>query len=449
MQNEVSHTIGIMDPNSLSFRISLECLFSYLRLRIPYQGKTHHIKTRRIICRPYNTLGAKSSCSAIINRGAHWNPHHNSFFMIIMHEVYLLNDMLSFKAIDKNSAYAQMYALGLNIPRTYAIPQQDNTELYNSRSLSPELVFAEYELFDLAEIGKQIGYPAYLKPQNGGGWIGVERVENEQELFEKYNTSGERPMNLQQAIAFREFVRTVGVGPQMLPMHYNPHSSHSHDRYLRSETQAIEHNFISAKERDEVKKITKIINAFYGWDHNSCEVLVGFDQRLYPIDYANAYPDSTLISLHYYFPELIKSMVRWLTFVVVTGKKKRVDFAYNWARYYRIAEEAEIHGWSYETKLEKYEKIADEHFETEKFQEFCDKHLGKEFDEKCFEFFSSEDFLQILRAEVKHYFKLPWEIEPKISHYEGIHKFWIECEKSRLFPSPSNTEFTPAADTKV
>ena len=55
--------------------------------------------------RPYNVLGAKTTCNAILNRGAHWNPHHNSFFTMVMPKTYLINDMFSFKAIDKNTSY--------------------------------------------------------------------------------------------------------------------------------------------------------------------------------------------------------------------------------------------------------------------------------------------------------------------------------------------------------
>jgi hypothetical protein len=440
MVEKVTHTIGLMDPNSLSFRLTLEGLFHYLEPEIFYENKRHHVKTRRIICRPYNTLGAKSSCKAILNRGAHWNPHHNSFFMMVMHHVYLLNDMISFNAIDKNTAYGQMYTLGLRIPKTWALPQQDNSELLNNPNVNPSLVFSDYELFDLLSIGKEVGYPAYLKPQSGGGWVGVEYIQTPEELTEKYNLSGDRPMNLQQAVPYREFVRTVGIGPQMLLMHFNPKAKYPYERYRRSEEQIVDLQFLQEKEKNEISKITKIINAFYGWDHNSCEVLIGEDQLCYPIDYANAYPDSTLISLHYYFPELVKAMVRWLLFIVVTDKKKHVDFAYQWTRYFHLAEQATQEAWDYEKKLSAYSALADEHFETQKFRDFCENHL-KDFEERTLTFFESEEFFLILRAEIKNHFKFSWEIPKRLQQYEEIHRLWIHDEKERLkgnplFPQP-------------
>ncbi len=424
----VSKLIGLMDPNSYSFRVSLEKLIAFLDPHIKYKGKVHHVTTRRISTRPYDVLQAECPYHAIVNRGAHWNPHHNSFFMTIGHDSYLLNDMISFKAINKNTSYGHMYKLGLKIPATLAVPQQNYDELKKDEKAIPELIFSEHEFFDLQDIGDEVGYPAYLKPQSGGGWVGVVKVNNAEELTDAYRVSGDKPMNLQKAIDYREFVRTVGIGPQMSPMHYNPKAKLSHDRYLRSPEQAIEFNFISPEERAEICKISKVINAFYGWDHNSCETLIGHDHQLYPIDFANAYPDSALTSLQFHFPDIVKAMARWMIFCAVSEKKKSFNFARDWQKYFAIAKKDNL---SYEEKLDQYVAIADEYFETEKFEKFCQECLP-DFEEKALEFFSSDDFNEIIETEVGYYFNIPKEIPEQIAHYQGIHNFWIQCEKHRL-----------------
>ena len=424
-------TVGIMDPNSLSFPEAIEGLFEKLNLHIKYEGTEHSVSTRRIKCRPYNTLAANTSCSAILNRGAHWNPHHNSFFTLVAHKVYLLNDMNSFKAIDKNIGYGQMAELGMKIPKTWAIPQQDYSGFEKADRVNTELIFRDHELFSLEEIGEQVGYPAFLKPQDGGGWVGVERVKNPQELVDAYNKSGARPQNLQEAIEYREFVRTVGVGPQLLPMHYNADAEFSHDRYLRNENQAVDPAFLSTEEFKEVSQLCKIVNAFYKWDHNSCECLIDNAGNVRPIDFANAYPDSTVISLHYYFPDLVKAMVRWLTFCSVTGRVKPVPYAYDWRDYFEIKNRAEKEGMSYHELLDEYEKLADKYYDTEKFNAFCAEHL-KDFDEIAVEYFESDDYARILEAEVVNYFTLAHEQPAKFAHYNGIHSFWCHCERERM-----------------
>ncbi|NUM33934.1 MAG: hypothetical protein HUU50_05290 [Candidatus Brocadiae bacterium] len=425
---KVKKLIGVMDPNGFSFRTSFEKLIAFLKPEIEYRGQLHEVVTQRITTRPYDVLNAICPYSAIINRGAHWNPHHNSFFMTVGHNSYLLNDMISFLSINKNTSYGHMYKLGLRIPTTVALPQQDYTEITKDPKANSELIFSEHEPFDLKSIGEEVGYPAFLKPQSGGGWVGVEKVSNYEDLLNTYNKSGDKPMNLQKAIDYREFVRTVGVGPQMMPMHYNAKAKYSHDRYLRSEQQAIEFDFLSEAEYDEVKKICKIINAFYKWDHNSCETLIGFDGICYPIDFANAYPDSTLISLHFYFPELVKAMARWMIFCSVTERKKSFNFAQDWNRYFEIMQNEEL---TYREKLDLYEKIADDHFETKKFYEFCAEKMP-DFDEKAWEFFAGEEFEKILTKEVEYYFKIQEERPGKLAHYKGIHQFWLNCEKDRL-----------------
>lgn len=430
--NVQKRIIGIMDPNSYSFRHSVEGLLEHLRLdNIKYKGQNFRIVHRRIKSRPYNVLGASTSCNVILNRGAHWNPHHNSFFTMVMPKTYLINDMVSFKSVDKNTSYGQMYELGLHIPRTWAVPQEDYSELLESDKIEADLIFPEHELFDLRAIGDEVGYPAYLKPQSGGGWVGVEKVNDYAELFKAYKKSGDKPLNLQQAIDYKEFVRTVGVGPQMLPMHYNASAKFSHDRYLRNETMAVEHNFLSKKEYEEVCKITKIINAFYNWDHNSCESLIGKDDdKVYPIDFANAYPDSNITSLHYYFPDLVKSMVKWLIFNALSGRTKPV-FGRDWDDYHAIMNQADVENWSYYDKLNEYEKLADKHFNTEEFENFCAESLS-DFDQKALEYFDSEKFENIVEEAVKRYFKIPAERPQKNMHYLGIIKFWVSCESARI-----------------
>ena len=77
-----------------------------------------------------------------------------------------------------------------------------------------------------------------------------------------------------------------------------------HDRYQ------VRHDFLTPELGDEIVSISRLVNAFFRWEFNSCETIVK-DGVAYPIDYANASPDVALTSLHYYFPWAIKALVRW------------------------------------------------------------------------------------------------------------------------------------------
>jgi hypothetical protein len=326
-----------------------------------------------------------------------------------------------------------MHDLGFHIPLTWAIPQKDYSKMFEDpkSNLQADLIFEDHELFDLEKIGEEVGYPAFLKPQEGGGWVGVKKVNNFQELKEAYDKSEDKPQNLQKAVDYKEFCRSVGIGPQVMPMHYNADAEFSHDRYMRSATQAVDFNFITAEQAKEIRQITKTINAFYGWDHNSCESLIDEKGTINIIDYINAYPDSSFCSLHFYFPEVVKSMVRWLFFCAVAGREDGMDFMCNWPKFFNAREEAIKKNWTYEQTLDEYERIADEYFETRKFEKFCKEQLP-DFDEKCLEFFSSRAFDDIMTEEVGRHFKIAHERPEKVEHYRGIHNFWLHCEKNRL-----------------
>jgi hypothetical protein len=115
--------------------------------------------------------------------------------------------------------------------------------------------------------------------------------------------------------------------------------------------------------------VTLTINAFFGWEFNSCESLRK-NGVWHPIDFANPCPDSQVTSLHYHFPWLVMAYLRWSIFCAATKKKMRKTL--DWEPFYAIAAE----DMTYEEKLDRYAAIADERFETARFEEFCDQHLG-------------------------------------------------------------------------
>lgn len=425
--------IGVMDPNYYGFLVSLEKLIAYACPETQYKGKTYEIATKRMKCHPYDVLDAWTETCVIMNRGAHWNRHRGSFFEILCPQTHLIYNMFSFKAIDKNAGYGMMHNIGLKVPPTWAIPQKDYSKMFegSKSNIQRDLIFEDHELFDLEKIGEAVGYPAFLKPQDGGGWVGVTKVNNYEELQKAYDESEDKPMNLQKAVEYKEFCRSVGIGPQVMPMHYNASAKYSHDRYLRSETVAVDFNFLTESEAAEIKKITKIINAFYGWDHNSCESLITESGDAYIIDYINAYPDSSLTSLHFYFPDLVKAMAKWLIFCAVVGRKNGYNFMDNWPKFYKVRDESIKKGWSYEKLLDEYEKIADDYWNAKEFESFCSDSLAS-FDEKALEFFASEEFDAVIKEDISRFFRIESERPEKYAHYRGLIDFWIHCEKDRL-----------------
>jgi hypothetical protein len=286
--------------------------------------------------------------------------------------------------------------LGLKVPATWLIPHKlppDNpryvpmAERYNPR-------------FAVEDVGERIGYPLFMKPFDGGMWVGVSRIDGEEELRFAYDHSGERLMHLQESVEdFDVFTRSLSIGPLTKVMHYDP-AAHGHYRYV------LEHGFLSPELEEEVATISRLVNAFFRWEFNSCEVIVK-DGTTYPIDYANASPDIALVSLHYYFPWAIKSLLAWCAFCAVSGRHMRVN--QNTRDYFAVGDDG---GLSYEEKLARYATLADTYFQRSEFEDFRSTVLPH-LDELVLDYFVGREFDATLVAAIQG------EVEPE-RHEEMI-----------------------------
>ncbi|HRX01641.1 MAG TPA: hypothetical protein P5148_00720 [Anaerolineae bacterium] len=367
----------------------------------------------RIRIHPFN-LRASTSYNLVIDRLAYWHFHPREWLKkaALVNGVYLLNNPFSFQSMEKHSAYCAMIRLGLNIPDTWLIPTKlgPDTEKYRRTA-------ARYhDWFDLPAIAAEVGYPSYMKPFDGGGWRGVSRIGNETELMKSYEESGQSLMHLQRGLEnFDVFVRTLAIGPQTMVMHYDP-SQPMHARYL------IDFDFLSPAMGRESEIVVKVINAFFRWEFNSCESILK-DGLLQPIDFANACPDIAVTSLHFYFPWAIKGLMAWSLFCLATDRRMRI--AMNVDDYFAIADSDR----SYDEKLAAYEALADQHFDSEHFNEFRATELSG-LDEAMWELAQTPEFDAMLVEAVKSTFP-PHEHDQYVAHFRGLLDFWVKSESTR------------------
>jgi D-ala D-ala ligase C-terminus len=270
--------------------------------------------------------------------------------------------------------------------------------------------------FDLDALAERLGYPIFMKPYDGGAWVGVSRVRNSNELHAAYDASGERLMHLQSSVeGYDAFARSLSIGAETMVMKFRPELP-MHDRY------AVEHGFLDAEAGWEVSTISRVVNAFFRWEFNSCELLVrGPD--VHPIDYANACPDVALTSLHYYFPWAMAALVRWTVFVCATSRRPQLDL--DTSRYFEVADRDDL---SYEDKLAAYRQLADEYFETERYQDFCASRLST-VDEVVYDWVRSADFDKLLVGTVRATYPAA-EHDRFIAHFRGLLGAWVKDRES-------------------
>lgn len=381
---DVTKTIGLSLGADICWPICYETIMRDLDLKIPFAGDAVHFNVERVTIEPFD-LQQGCKYSVVLDRLTHWYHHSREWIKkaTLLNDLYVLNNPWTVQSMEKQTTYCAMMRLGLPIPKTWLIPPK---EYEPSRDLKTTL-HSYARLFDLGEIGQKLGYPHFMKPYDGGGWAGVSKIDDEAALRKSYEASGKFVMHLQQAVDPHDsFIRCIGLGPQVHMVNYDP-GAPLHQRYVTGEAQGLDE-----RDRKRLRAVTLIINAFFGWDFNSCESLRQ-NGEWYPIDFANPCPDSQVTSLNWHFPWLIKANIRWSVFVATTGRKMRLN--QNWQPFFDVADQ----DMSYEEKLDAYTALAEAHFETERFAEFCAEHLAH-LDEVTWQFFGTDTARDAIRRKV-------------------------------------------------
>ena len=374
-------------------------------------GTAHTLATVRITIEPFD-LRMQPRHRLVIDRLGYWYYHPREWLKkaALMNDVYLLNSPFTFQSMEKHAAYCAMMRLGLKVPTTWLVPYKN--PLDDARWAGTT---AKYNRpFDLDEIADQIGYPLYMKPYDGGAWRGVSRIRNRAELHRAYDESGEMLMHLQASVeGYDVFARSLSIGAETMVMRFRPELP-MHDRY------AVDHDFLSPSVGVEVNTISRLINAFFRWEFNSCESLVvegdGSAPQVHPIDYANACPDIAITSLHYYFPWAIATLLKWSAFCVVTDRRPRLDLETR--RFFEVADSDRDYG----EKLAEYAKLTDEYFEADRYAEFCAKSLAS-LDDIVRDWVASRSFDDLLVDTVRGTYP-PDEHEEFVAHFRGLLALW-------------------------
>ncbi|TCO54987.1 ATP-grasp domain-containing protein [Actinocrispum wychmicini] len=371
-------------------------------------GRDHTLATERITIEPFD-LRAKPRYHLVIDRLAYWYyvPREWLKKIALMDDVYLLNSPFTFQSMEKHAAYCAMMRLGLKVPPTWLVPYKNPVD-----HAKYAYTAAKYnQPFDLEEVAGHVGYPLFMKPYDGGAWRGVSRIGDPRALHQAYDASGEMLMHLQASVEnYDSFARSLTIGPDVMAMRFRPEMP-MHERY------AVQHDFLSAESGAEVVAISRLINAFFRWEFNSCESLV-VSSEVYPIDYANACPDISITSLHYYFPWAIGALLKWSVFCAVTGRRAQVDL--DTRRYFEVADSDR----TYSEKLAEYLKLADEYFDTEHYLDFCATSLAL-VDDMVRDWVDSAAFDALLVDTVRATYPAA-EHDKFVAHFRGLIGLWLK-----------------------
>ena len=178
--------------------------------------------------------------------------------------------------------------LGVPVPNTILLPSKerpDNTTETSFRNLKAPL--------DWEYIFNYIGFPAYMKPHDGGGWKNVYKVNNPDHLFECLEETGQLVMMLQEEIVFDDYYRVYCLGQKYVHiMPYEPRNEF-HERYATEpKTTGDEHKKLMKTIHDYTLKLNKAL----GYDFNTVEFAIR-NGIPYAIDFCNPAPDADIHSV--------------------------------------------------------------------------------------------------------------------------------------------------------
>lgn len=403
-----TRSIGLSLGADICWPLCYEGILADFDPVVTWQGEEVRLHVERVSLEPFD-LQQPCKYDVVLDRLTHWYPTTREWIKkaILMDDLYVLNNPWSIQSMEKHTTYAAMMRLGMPVPRTVMLPPKAYDEHPDLRRTLKSYA----HLFNLRKIGADLGYPFVMKPYDGGGWRGVSMIRSENDLLKAYENSGTQVMHLQKAVTPSDsFVRCIGLGPQIHMVKYDADAP-LHNRYT------LEKDFLTADEVSLLRDTTLTINAFFGFDFNSCEAMRS-NGTWHPIDFANACPDSQVTSLHYHFPWLVLANLKWSIYCAVTRRKMRMNP--DWRAFFEIADQ----DLPYRQKLRAYARLAEDILDVEPFQEFCDTALNG-LDEVAWNFFGTERARAAFREKVADLYP-PHEVEPFTNFFFDRVQAWRE-----------------------
>src|SRR2546421_5694615 len=241
----------------------------------------------------------------VIDRISHEVPFYRATLKrMALEGTIIVNNPFWWSADDKFFNYSLALKLGVAVPKTVLLPQKD----YIPGIVSESLRNLQYPL-DWKAIADYIGFPAFLKPFDGGGWKNVSKVNTLEELIHEYDQTGKLCMTLQESIEFDQFVRCYCIGQEdVMIMPYDPRKP-----YLSGEQYVYDPNYLSPKLNARVTKDVRTLCTALGYDINTVEFAIK-DEIPYAIDFMNPAPDAELASVGEFYHNWITNAVVQLVF---------------------------------------------------------------------------------------------------------------------------------------
>ena len=224
--------------------------------------------------------GAPAGYAVILDRSSQDVPFYRSWLkQAALEGTAVINNPFWWSADDKFVNNELAHRTGVKVPKTALLPTRDLPVNTNEQSFR-NLVYP----FDWENIFAEIGFPAYMKPYNGGGWKHVYKVNSPEEFFAQHAHTGQLVMMLQEEIIYESYYRCYCIGGKYVRViPYDPYAA-PYQRYL-SKDQGDDD--LIGVISDQVARL----NQYLGYDFNTVEIAVRSGVP-YVIDFWNPAPEA-------------------------------------------------------------------------------------------------------------------------------------------------------------
>ena len=302
-------TIGVLYGMEDSFPPALVDRINAMNVK---DVRAEHLKVGGI------SLAEPSRYDVIIDRISHDVPFYRAYLKnAALTGTRIINNPFWWSADDKFFNYALAQKLGVAVPRTVLLPHKQLPPGTTDRSMRN----LQYPL-DWAGIFEHVGFPAFLKPHDGGGWKDVYKVDDPAEFFAAYDQSRDLCMTLQAAVRFQEYFRCYVVNQSRVHiMRYDPAQPH-HLRYVPGNPPP---NLLL---QERMVRDALLLCKALGYDLNTVEFAVE-DGIPYAIDFMNPAPDAGLQSIGAENFEWIVNAVAEMA--ILRAQERPPSPAYHWS----------------------------------------------------------------------------------------------------------------------
>ncbi len=241
----------------------------------------------------------------VIDRISHEIPFYRAFMKrLALEGAITINNPFWWSADDKFFNFSLAHKLGVATPRTILLPQKN----YIAGVTGESLRNLEFPL-DWQAIVDYVGFPAIIKPFDGGGWKNVSRVDSLEQLWSVFDETDTLCMTLQEFIPFDQFVRCYCIGQEeVMIMPYDPRKP-----YLSGEQYLHNPDYLSPELAERVTRDVKTLCRALGYDINTVEFAIRGDVP-YAIDFMNPAPDADIHSVGEFYHNWVTDAVTRLVF---------------------------------------------------------------------------------------------------------------------------------------